>query len=164
MLEKFDALKKLASWEIRAFKNNGEIAERREQYNYIYCDGTRYYATNGAVAISVPVHCGQNVPIGHYEISGKKKEKEIRHLNFNRAFVFEGSHLVTRDKWLEDDNSVWFEDFPENTRFKLEFCCFCKDFVGEDAEIYLNSKEGVLLFRGKRGEMAAIRYYYIEEP
>lgn len=156
MLEKFDALKKVASWELRAFKDDGRTAKRNEQYNYIYCDGTRYYATNGVIAISVPVLC-QKVPIGHYEVGGKKIEKEIRHLKFNRAFVFEGSHLVTRDKWLEDEKFVWFEDLPPNIRFKLEYCCFCNDFVGEDAEIYLNPEEGVLLFRGKRGEMAAIR-------
>ena len=151
----FERVAAVCAWEICRYSDEDVKLERAEQFSYVWADGRRIYATNGAICVSVL----DNRPKGFYYPNGKKADINKKPLDFERVFSGTGGRLVVEEEFSSVLRGRVFKirGQEEGKAFNKEFYKFCREFVGGCLELIFDNDEGKLLLRGSEGKIAALR-------
>lgn len=150
----FERVAAVCAWEVMRFSDEDIKLERAEQFSYIWADGRRIYATNGALCVSVL----DNRPKGFYYPNGQKAELNKTPLDFERVFYQGSGRMVIEEEFLPvlEGRAFHIMGQEEGKAFNKKFYVFCKKFVGGDLWLVFDNDEGKLLLSGSKGK-AAIR-------
>lgn len=150
----FEKVASVCALEVVGFSEEGIKLDRAEQFSYVWADGKRIYATNGALCVSIL----DNRPKGFYYPNGQRAELNKTPLNFERVFSQGSGRMVIEEEFLPVLEGRAFKILgqEEGKAFNKEFYKFCKEFVGGNLWLVFDNEEGKLLLSGSKGQ-AAIR-------
>lgn len=150
----FEKVASVCAWEVLRFSEGDVKLERAEQFSYVWADGGRIYATNGAICVSVL----DNRPKGFYYPNGERAELKKAPLDFERVFSGTGGRMVVEEEFspVLEGRAFKILGQEKGKAFNKEYYDFCKEFVGGDLFLIFDNDEGKLLLSGSKG-IAAIR-------
>ena len=150
----FEKVASVCAWEVMRFSEGDIKLARKEQFSYVWADGRRIYATNGALCVSVL----DNRQKGFYYPNGKRAELNKTPLDFERVFNGRNGRMVIEKAFrpVLDGRAFKILGQEEGKAFNKEFYKFCKEFVGGDLWLVFDDDEGKLLLNGSKG-IAALR-------
>lgn len=150
----FEKVASVCAWEVMRFSEGDIKLAREEQFSYVWADGRRIYATNGALCVSVL----DNRPKGFYYPNGQRAELNKTPLDFERVFSGRNGRTVMEEAFrpVLDGRAFKILGQEEGRAFNKEFYKFCKKFVGGALCLVFDNDEGKLLLKGSKG-IAAIR-------
>ena len=150
----FERVAAVCAWEVLCYSDKDVKLERAEQFSYVWADGRRIYATNGALCVSVL----DNRPKGFYYPNGQKAELNKTPLDFERVFSGTSGRMVIEKEFspVLEGRAFKILGQEEGKAFNKEFYDFCKEFVGVDLFLIFDDVEGKLLLTGNKG-IAALR-------
>lgn len=154
MKSDFEKVASVCAWEVRTFSDDAKECKRDDRFSYVFADGMRIYATNGAICVSVL----DNRKKGFYYPNGKRADLKKKPLDFERCFSGENGRMVIEEEFTPVMKGRIFKILgqEEGKAFNKEYYDFCKKFVGGDLFLIFDNYEGKLLLSGSNG-IAAIR-------
>ena len=152
----FERVAAVCAWEICRYSDENVKLERAEQFSYVWADGRRIYATNGAICVSVL----DNRPKGFYYPNGQRAKLNKMPLKYAEVLSRKNGWIVTEEEFKDVLSGRAFR-VPKQEKglgFYKELYSFCKNFVGNECDVYFDNTKGNerLIFNGKKG-MAALR-------
>lgn len=154
----FEKVASVCSWEVKKYLDDDIKLERDEKFSYVWADGRRIYATNGALCVSVL----DNRPKGFYYPNGQRADLNKTPLDFDRVFSQGSGRMVVEEEFspVLEGRAFKILGQEEGKAFNKEFYKFCKEFVGGDLWLVFDNDEGKLLLNGNNGIAALSCYLY----
>lgn len=91
----FEKVASVCAWEVKKHLDEDIKLERAEQFSYVWADGRRIYATNGALCVSVL----DNRPKGFYYPNGQRADINKTPLDFERVFCQGSRRMVIEEEF-----------------------------------------------------------------
>lgn len=149
----FERVAAVCAWEVKTINlNTREAIKRDGRCSYVWADGMRIYATNGALCVSVL----DNRPKGFYYPNGQRAELNKTPLDFERVFSQGSGRMVIEEEFspVLKGRAFTIMGQEEGRGFNKEIYNFCKEFVGGDLWLVFDNNEGKLLLSGSKGQAA----------